>query len=92
MNLHINKLGAKHYQAVLQHSSGLEILGPSRDIFTPEAAVEALADMVRGWTDEIPATLNQHKGWLGIAAALKASVALSNADRPSENPDPNAAV
>lgn len=86
MNLHVNKLGNTEYQAVLRHPSGIEILGPARNTQTPEAAIEALADMVVSWSDEIPATLPQHKGWLAIAAALKAKAALS------ENPDPSAST
>lgn len=83
MNLHINKISAKEYQAVLKHPSGIEIFGPSEDMFTPIAAVDALAEMVRAWTEEIPATLPEHKSWLTIAAALKARVALSE-NRQSE--------
>lgn len=82
MKLNVKRVGP-NYQAILQ-TEDIEILGPCRDTKMPIEAVNALAEMFIGWTNEIPATLPDHKGWLSVAAALKARVALS------ENPDQSA--
>jgi len=78
MNLNIAKSSNNSFNATLE-VSGILITGARSE--TAPGAIEALADMFIGWTEEMQVTLPAHKGWLSIAAALKAKVALS------ENPD-----